>query len=244
MAGERVCDLFRDIIDQIEKTQMETIKKAAEAIVCRVTNGGTVHIFDTGHLVDRELVHRAGGLALWRPLRWEFSITNPVRQRENVSPVPPSSMVELTECALEASCLGPDDVIIVGSVSGKSVAPVGVALGAKKRGALVIAVTSLTYSKKLESEHPSGKRLFEAADLVIDNQAPYGDSTLSLADMGERIVPSSGIGAVTALWALSAEVAQRLSERGLTPSVYQSVNRPDTAEHNKKAEKRYEKHGW
>jgi len=244
MASEMVCDLFRQIIDAIEQTQTENIEQAAEAIVDSVTSGGAVHIFDTGHLVDRELVHRAGGLALYRPLRWDFSVSNPVRFREGVTQEPVSLMPQLVECALDASRVSSGDVVVVGSVSGKSVAPVGVALGAQDRGAVVVGITAVSYSRHLESEHPSGKRLYEVADMVIDNQAPYGDASLTLPRMQQKMIPSSGVGAVCALWALSAEVACRLSERGLTPSVYQSINRPDTEKINQQAEERYQKHGW
>ncbi len=244
MAGEMVCDLFRQVIDAVEQTEMQNIKKAAEIIVDRVTRAGAVHLFDTGHLVDRELVHRAGGLALYRPLRWEFSVSNPVRCREGVEPQDAGDMPELIECVLDASRVSSDDVMIVGSVSGKSVAPVGVAVGAKKRDAQVVGITSLSYSSRLESEHPCGRRLFEVADVVIDNHAPYGDASLTLPGMRQKMIPSSGIGAVCALWALTAEVASRLADRGLTPSVYQSINRPGTEQVNRRAEERYEKHGW
>ncbi len=243
MLGQRVFELFHRVIQGVEETEGPRIKEAARKIVERVVAGGAVHLFDTGHLVDRELVHRAGGLALWRPLRWTFEVTNPVRARECGAPAA-ADPVQLVECVLDASSVVPGDVLIVGSVSGKSPVPVQMALGAKARGLFVIAVTSPGYSGQLEAEHPSGKRLFEVADLVLDNQAPYGDAALDVPGLEDKLVPASGIGAVAIMWALTAEVTEALVDRGLTPSIYGSINRPGTARGNRRAEERYERHGW
>ncbi|MFO8060477.1 MAG: sugar isomerase domain-containing protein [Bacillota bacterium] len=243
MSGRRVFELFHRIIDGVCKCESAGIERAAGEIIERVVAGGAVHLFDTGHLVDRELVHRAGGLALWRPLRWDFDVTNPVRRRESDDSAR-CDPVQLVECVLDASRVAAGDVMIVSSVSGKSPVPVQVALGAAERGLFVIAVTSREYSGRLESEHPSGKRLFEVADLVLDSQAPYGDAALEVPGLEARLVPVSGIGAVTIMWALTAEVAEGLAHRGLIPSVYASINRPGTADLNRRAEERYERRGW
>jgi uncharacterized phosphosugar-binding protein len=52
------------------------------------------------------------------------------------------------------------------------------ALLAKEKGHDVIAVTSLEHTAQVQPKHPSGLRLSEIADVVIDNLAPYGDATL------------------------------------------------------------------
>ncbi len=243
MLGQKVFDLFHRVIEDIRRREGAGIERAARKIAARVASGGAVHLYDTGHLVDRELVHRAGGLALWRPLRWDFEVINPVRRRRRGASTS-ADPVQLVECALDASCMADGDVVIVSSVSGKSAVPVQVALGAKARGLLVVAVTSPGYSGQLESEHPSGKRLFEVADVVLDNQAPYGDAALDVPGLEQRLVPASGVGAVAIMWALTAEVTEELLERGLTPSVYASINRPGTADLNRRAEERYERDGW
>ena len=68
--------------------------------------------------------------------------------------------------------LRPGDVLFVGSVSGKTANVVELALQARANGLFVIALTALDYSAKLISEHPSGKRLYEAADLVLTTARP------------------------------------------------------------------------
>ena len=61
------------------------------------------------------------------------------------------------------------DVLVAHSVSGRNPVTVEVAQVAKDAGAKVVAVTNLKYSQSVASRHPSGKRLFELADIVLDN---------------------------------------------------------------------------
>ena len=49
----------------------------------------------------------------------------------------------------------------------------------KERGHRLVAVTSLEHTARSEPRHPSGKRLAEIADVVLDNGAPYGDVVLA-----------------------------------------------------------------
>ena len=74
----------------------------------------------------------------------------------------------------------PEDVFVIASNSGVNGSIVGIALAAKEHGHGVIAVTSLEHTARVTSKHPSGARLSEVADVVIDNLAPYGDTTLTL----------------------------------------------------------------
>ena len=74
----------------------------------------------------------------------------------------------------------PEDVFVIASNSGVNGSIVGMALAAKEHGHGVIAVTSLEHTARVTPKHPSGERLSEVADVVIDNLAPYGDTTLTL----------------------------------------------------------------
>ena len=87
------------------------------------------------------------------------------------------------------------------------------ALAAKERGHTLIAVTSLEHTNAVTPKHPSGQRLSEIADVVIDNLAPYGDATLTVGG-------GVGVGAVSSITAafiaqlLTIRVAERLAELG------------------------------
>jgi uncharacterized phosphosugar-binding protein len=115
----------------------------------------------------------------------------------------------------------------VGSVSGKTANVVELALQARLHGLTAIALTSLAYSARLESEHPSGKRLYEAADFVLDNHAPYGDAMLEVEGLDYPICPASGIGAAAILWGVVAGIVEEMLAMGLSPTVFPSVNRPE-----------------
>ena len=206
----------------------EPIHQAAKVCADALASGGAVHIFDSGHMVSSELVHRAGGLAALSGLNFSLTVGNTVRTRPDI-PLPPNSPLSYAyiQHVFETNQLRPGDVLIVGSVSGKTANVVELALQGRQHGLTVIALTALAYSSKLESEHPSGKRLYEAADLVLDNHAPYGDAMLHVEGLDYDICPASGLGAATTLWAVCAAIVEEMLARGLKPTVFPSVNRPD-----------------
>jgi len=234
---------LRGQLAAIERERRADIEAAAHLCADAMAAGGVVHIYDTGHLVSRELVGRAGGLVGLTALRFHLHVENANlrRQQEEGTPAPPLQMVG---DALGASHLRAGDVLIVGSVSGKSATVVELALRARQRGLTVIALTAPSYSGRLTSEHPSGMRLFEAADLVLDNGAPYGDAMLQVEGLPYPICPASGIGAAVTLWAVVAGIVQELLARGLEPTIYPSINMPDGPELVEAVRARYREQGY
>lgn len=226
----------RQVLGKIESTQSESIRAAAKLIADSVISGGTWHIYDTGHLLNQEAIGRAGGLMLAAPLSFGMNVNNPVGWRGRKPGA--SSDVELAmrtiELALDRSEVAEGDALTIGSVSGKTVNPVEVALAAKRRGVKVIGITSIAYSQKLVSEHPSGKRLFEVADVTIDNCSEPADACVPVAELPDKICPTSGIAAAYINWALTAQIVENLIAAGKTPHVYRSINLPDGREHNEK----------
>jgi uncharacterized phosphosugar-binding protein len=208
--------------------QPESIRQAARLCAEALAGGGALHIFDSGHMISSELIYRAGGLAALSGLSFNLNVVNAVKTRPNL---PPSADNRLAygfiEYVFETNQLRPGDVLFVGSVSGKTPNVIELALQAKVHGLIVIAVTALAYSSRLISEHPSGKRLYEVADLVLDNHAPYGDAMLEVEGVDYPICPASGIGAAVVMWAVVAGIVEEMLARGLKPTVFPSVNRPD-----------------
>lgn len=206
----------------------EPIQKAAELCAEALANGGAVHIFDSGHLVSHELINRAGGLVAFNRLEFSLNVTNPVKARAGDPAAKGSSLsYGYIEHIFDTDQLRKGDVLFVGSVSGKTANVVELALQARAHGLTVIVITAMNYSPKLASEHPSGKHLYEAADLVLDNHAPYGDAMLTVEGLEYPVCPASGIGAVVTLWAVVAGLIEAMLGSGLTPTVFPSVNRPN-----------------
>jgi len=179
-------------------------------------------------MVSSELIHRAGGLAALSGLSFKLEVDNLVRTRADAPPnASPGISYKYIEHVFESNQLRAGDVLFVGSVSGKTPNVIELALQAKAHGLTVIGLTSIAYSSRLDPMHPSGKRLYEVADLVLDNHAPYGDAMLEVEGVDYAICPASGMGAAAIMWAIMAGLVEEMLARGLKPSVYPSVNRPD-----------------
>ena len=83
------------------------------------------------------------------------------------------------------------------------------------------------------SRHSSGKKLFEVADITIDNCTPAGDAAIDLEGLKHRVGPTSTIGAVAIVNALKARTAELMIENGSPPVVLTSphfADRPEEAE--------------
>ena len=118
-------------------------------------------------------------------------------------------------------------MLIVASTSGTAALPVELCQRASERGLTTVALTSIEYSTQLAPRHPSGKRLADVGDIVIDSAAPYGDGLLDMDGVAHPCCPFSGIGAATALWAVVARAIELVTADGTAPTVYPSVNLPD-----------------
>ncbi len=239
-------DYFGAIAGRISEIQADESSKIAEvARICAdsIANGGVVHIHDTGHMLNSELIGRAGGLVGLSPFSFGLNVSNPNSFRERTAPAPALTS-EVIALALKRSNIRAGDVLFVGSVSGKSENVVELALQAKAMGVTVVGITSVAYSGELESQHPSGKRLFEVADMVFDNHAPYGDAMLDVEGLDAKVCPASGICAAVIMWAVVAGTIENLLAKGITPTVYKSVNAPGGPEDVSERQKRYKELGY
>ncbi len=223
MLIDRYFESIRSRIDEIA-AHPEPIRQAAHLCAEALSRGGMLHVFDSGHMVSRELINRAGGLVAMSALSFNLGVDNPVKARPGTGS--PQSYGYIHH-VFETDQLRTGDVLFVGSVSGKTANVVELALQARAHGLTVIALTALAYSSRLESEHPSGKRLYEVADLVLDNYAPFGDAMLEVEGLDYPVCPASGIDAAVILWAVVAGTIEEMLAGGLKPTIFPSINRPD-----------------
>ena len=218
---------------------------AVEMIVRALDSGGIVQAFGTGHsqAFAMEIAGRAGGLIP----------TNNIALRDVVLLGGKDASILFDGAALEREPTvvddlwttiqpHPEDVFVIASNSGVNGSVVGMALAAKEHGHGVIAVTSLEHTARVTPKHPSGARLSEVADVVIDNLAPYGDTTLTLDLDTDRGV---GVGAVSSMTAafiaqlLTVAVSERIAAAGAVPPIYLSANIPAGDDHNNLLENQY-----
>ncbi|TMJ37013.1 MAG: sugar isomerase domain-containing protein [Alphaproteobacteria bacterium] len=134
------------------------------------------------------------------------------------------------ETVLEDYPIGPRDVLFVASNSGRNAFPIEAALFARQRGAKVVAITSSDHASHVSSRHKSGKMLHDVADLVIDNQAPYGDACLAIPNSEKRMGSTSTISGSFIINAVMAEAVANLGRRGIAVDIYRSANSGGGAE--------------
>jgi uncharacterized phosphosugar-binding protein len=239
------CD---EVLSRIRTTQAEQIRRAAEMIADAAQAGRGLHFHDTGHC-SHEAIHRAGGLCMLSPFRFSLGIEGrPAPKRtaqvaERQSQTRGGTEEELASLAVRRSAMSPGDALIVSSVSGKSASVVEVALAAQRLGVKVLAITNVAYSRAVESLHSSGKRLCEAADVVVDNCGVVGDAILNVEGVDTGVAPTSGVAFCYIIWAIVSEAVAQMIARGLHPHVYRSVNLPDGEEFNARAEAGYRETG-
>jgi uncharacterized phosphosugar-binding protein len=130
--------------------------------------------------------------------------------------------------------IDPGDVVIEGTPAGTSGLAIDLALAAKERGATLIALTQLVYEQdpRIVLQHESRLRLHEIADLVIDLAGSYGDGEIDAIEPGLRILPSSGVTGMMAMWMIFAEAIELLLTDEKTPIIWQSMLVPGAGERN------------
>lgn len=197
------------------------ISDAADLIARAIAEGRVLYVFGPSHagLLAQDLFYRAGGLVAIEPILPAGLMLNerPITRTTHLERLP-----GYAETILRDVPLGTGDVLLVISVSGRNAVAVEICTGAQARGARVIALTSLAYSRSVA---PRGAaRLFEVADVVIDLPGHVGDAAVALQGLEARVGPTSTAVGSALLQGLMVEVAGRLLEQGTQPPVLISSN--------------------
>ena len=128
----------------------------------------------------------------------------------------------------------PQDVFIVISNSGINGIVIDIADLAKKNGHKVIIITSMKHTLAEEPRHPSGKKLYEFGDIVIDNCGPHGDALIK-TDGVAKVCSVSSICNNCIAQSMAARIIEILMEKGLEVPVLTG----DQA-HDEELKKKYE----
>ncbi len=237
---------IRTLIEDLQERSTGAIDEAAGAITDTLVAGGDFYISPLGHGNEGDLLHRAGGMVAAQRFSFDFSLQDRIRgiHRPRPRQEPVDEGLEIARAAVKVSHMRAGDCIIVGSVSGRSVRPISLAIAAGEIGATVIGITAMDYTRDIEPIHSSGKLLKDVCDIVIDNCVPFGDASLQVEGIEENIVPISGVATTMTCWMICAQVAEKLLDRGLTPSFYMSANRPGGPEHNTEQQEQFNQQGY
>jgi uncharacterized phosphosugar-binding protein len=240
----RYDDYLREVSSRLDALTAEAnagaLEDAVQILVDALAAGGVLQAFGTGHsqAFAMEIAGRAGGLIPTNAINLRDVVLYGGREIGILSGGELERDPRIVDELFAVSPIGPHDVFLIASNSGVNGSIVGMALKAKATGHKVIAVTSLEHTMGVEPKHPSGKRLSEVADVVLDNKAPYGDATLDLGS-GVRVGAVSSITAAFIAQLLTLAVVERIQATGATPPVYISANIPEGDEHNRALEDLY-----
>ena len=141
---------------------------------------------------------------------------------------------------VEKSPIKDGDLVFIHSVSGRNPVSIEFAMESGKRGAKVICITNLKYSKSVTSRHSSGKRLFEVSDIVIDNHGEIGDAEVKIEGIDQKVGASSTVIGATIINTIATEAIRLLMSKGVDiPPVFYSANIDGGDEKNKHIEEKY-----
>jgi len=208
-------------LQQLLDPQREALDRAAGLCTEAIAQDGLVHLFGCGHsrILCEEMTPRQGCFVGWHTIV-ELGLTfhnlivgpNGLRQSLHLE-----KTLGYAEQILRNFAFGRHDVLIVISTSGIREVIIEMAEGARQRGLKVIGVVSRAHCEQAKPAHPSGKKLMDVADVILDNGAPVGDSLLALEGCRNKTGPFSTLGGAMIMNMLRCEVAQRLVERGIEP---------------------------
>ncbi|MCQ2446959.1 MAG: SIS domain-containing protein [Clostridia bacterium] len=230
-AIERYFRAAAEIAEKAYQSQKNAMEAASEMIADATAKKKNVFAFGASHagLITLELFYRTGGLVTINPIRAPGMMLD-------MTPITSTSQLERLEgygkLILDGTKLGEGDVIIIHSVSGRNAVAIDMAAAAREKGAKVIVLTNLNTSRAVASRHSTGKKLYDFADVLIDNCGDKGDASVEVAGVPEKCGPTSTVIGAMILNAVVVRSVELLTERGIEPPVFISANIDGGDEHN------------
>lgn len=213
----------RAMIELLQKAEIvneKSIEVLAQAMANKVINDKLIHLFGTGHshIVGIELFARAGGLGNMDAMLDPLTLTNQGAQRAGKI----EQTCGLADMVYDDYCMNKDDMVIVVSNSGRNAMPIEMAKRCKAEGLFVAVVTSFAQYKDISSRHPSGKKLSDYADVIIDTCVPKGDY---LVEIGPY--KTGGASSIVSMFLLNSAMTRAIEicvEKDCRPLIFQSQN--------------------
>ena len=226
------------VMDKIEATQMDNIRKVAEVMADTLEAGRWVHTFGCGHanLPIEEMYPRIGGFVGFHPL-CEIPLTFFTHIVGEMG-INQFLFLERTEgygkTIMSSWNFDKRDCIWIFSHTGINAVNIDVALEAKRLGMKVIVFGSAAETGNKVPRHSCGKNLFQIADYVVDSCCPLQDASVKMEKEFDKIGPLSTVAFVTTVWMTIGTVAEILEQRGVKLFIHPSHNVPgDTTAHER-----------
>ncbi|MFC2084978.1 sugar isomerase domain-containing protein [Bacteroidota bacterium] len=231
MLAKQWLDNTKNVLNNIENTQLENIRKAAEVMADSIEAGRWVHTFGCGHatLPVEEMYPRIGGFVGFHPMI-ELSLTFFTRIIGEMG-IHQFLFLERAEGfgleIMKGYNFSPKDTMWIFSHSGINNVNIDIALESKKKGMKLVVFGSVKEAEGKRTRHSSGKTIFDIADITVDTCVPLQDATIPLKNHCDKIGPVSTMAFVAAVWMTITTVAEILVERGVKLYIHPSHNIPD-----------------
>ncbi|NCB32921.1 MAG: sugar isomerase domain-containing protein [Erysipelotrichia bacterium] len=243
IAMELFKNKIEDLADKLYSTQEQNIYSAAEICAETIRNNGVIHVFGSGHSVGFgiEMSGRTGCLAPVHTIETtDFVLKGKVsletfRDQDIVFERTP----DIADQLYGLYDIHKDDCFIIISNSGINGVVIDMAITAKQRGHKVIIITSWKHTNAEPSRHPSGKKLYEFGDVVIDNCSPQGDALIE-TDGVEKVCSVSAIMCALIAQSLTMNTCSILDESGDDVPLFAENETEEGKKHNALLKKKYE----
>ena len=214
-------DNLTALLTRTLESQQAGMEEAARHIADCFRRGGMLYTFGTGH---------GHLLALDEKLMLHVSAAKSTLEERDEGWLP---------VLLEKYPIREGDVLISISNSGRNAVPVLLAKEARERGAYVIALTSMQHTSAVTSRNSLNLRLFETADLVLDNGGVLGDASFPATD-GSMVGPTSTSVGAAILQAIVCRVKELSLAEGFEADFFKSSNVDGGDEWNDRLIAKYE----
>lgn len=239
-------DLFYErllpLLDVVYDTQKENIEKAADICAEAIANDGVIHVFGSGHSVGfgMEMVGQVGSLVPVHTIETsDFVLKKQVTLQQFRDPnVIFERTPNIADKLYDLYPMTPNDVFIIISNSGINGLVIDLAHTAKEKGNKVIVVTSWQHTNAEPTRHPSGKKLYEYGDVMIDNCGPRGDALIETGKI-EKICSVSSITGAYIAQSIETETIARLIKMGVELPILWGSKVEGYEEHNANLKKKY-----
>lgn len=213
-------DKVKLLLDKMANDQQDQLISAAKMVADVIKNDGIIHTLGTGHsqMIAMEMFGRASNLANVNAIMDDMVLMAGGARRSAAM----EQVSGLAEILWNKYQFNKGDIFIIISNSGRNALPLEMAMMAKKDGLRTIAITSMEQSTKYSSRHESGQKLYQIADLVIDNCVPSGDGVISVNDL--LIGPASSVLGMSIVNIITTEAIKINLARGVDVSVFKSQN--------------------
>ena len=208
------------VISSVLTSQEEKINEIARRMAGTIEKDKIIYAFGTGHshMMPMEMFGRAGGLANICAMLDESILNGGGARRssrmENISGVADVIWAQYTP--------EQGDILFIVSNSGINSAVVEMALKAKEAGIYTIAITSIKQTMANASRHASGLKLYQIADIFLDNGVVDGDASITIGDY--KIAGLSSLTGIVIVNTLLCQCIDICKNKGIKADVFMSQN--------------------